>query len=267
MLVTGAAGFLGQHLVRGAPGETWEIIAPTSRAMDICNRAETIEAIREWKPDVVAHLAYRKDRRTIVDGTRHVAEGAAACGARLIHVSTDAVFGGRPTPYTEADNPHPVIEYGTHKLDAERLVTSLCPDAVIIRTSLLYGTDRLSAPQTQLSDALSRNGTPMTFFTDEYRTPVHAGDVAAAISTLAAKRDFTGIVHVSGPERLSRIDLARAMAAHLGLPSNSLATSTIAESGMIRAGHVVLDTTLATTLGLTCRPVSATLIPAGSAPA
>jgi len=165
------------------------------------------------------------------------------------------VFAGRPTPYTEIDHPDPIIDYGRAKLDAERAVTEVVPGAAIVRTSLLYGSEHLSPFQVELRAALQSGSSPMTFFIDEFRAPAHAADVAAAISTLAADRDSGGVLHVAGPDRLSRLELAQAMAAHLGYGRVTLATSTIAESGMTRPGDVVLDSSLAASRGITCRSI------------
>lgn len=262
MLVTGATGFLGRHLVNGPATDSWEIIAPSSRSMDVRHRDNTIETIHDWKPNVVVHLAYRKgDRQTIVDGSRHVAEGANAAKAHLVHMSTDVVFGGRPTPYTELDEPFPIIPYGQDKLDAERAVTATHAGASIVRTSLLYGTDRPSQAQIDLAAALrspaARRG--MAFYTDEFRCPAHADDVAAAVARLAERPEISGPVHVAGPERVSRAELASLMAHHLGASSSVIPTSTIAESGQVRPANVVLDVSKAAQLGVTCRPVSSVL--------
>lgn len=256
MLVTGASGFLGRHLVRGPVGSEWEILAPPSSAMDITDREQVLDTITGWKPDVVVHLAYRKDRRTIVDGSRHVAEAAADARSRLVHMSTDIVFGGRHDPYTEQDLPDPLIEYGVDKRDAELAVAAAHPAAAIIRTSLLYGTDTPSPFQLDLAAALGRGTSNMTFFTDEFRCPAHAADVAHAIGVVAPQRDVGGVLHVAGPDRVSRLDHARALAAHAGFHDADLPSSTIAESGQVRAGNVVLDSSLAGTLGV--RPRSLT---------
>jgi dTDP-4-dehydrorhamnose reductase len=256
MLVTGASGFLGQHLVRGPVGAEWEIIAPPSSAMDITDRARTLDTITDWKPDVVAHVAYRKDRRTIVDGSRHVAEACVAARCRLVHMSTDIVFGGGPTPYTERDVPDPLIQYGLDKRDAELAIAAVDPSAAIIRTSLLYGTDMLSPFQTELATALRGGHSHMTFFTDEFRCPAHAADVARAIGLIAARRDVGGVLHVAGPGRLSRLDFAQALARHGGFPDAELTSSTIFESGQVRAGNVVLDSSLAETLGIQPRSLA-----------
>lgn len=259
MLVTGGSGFLGRHITSGHAIDRWELIAPSSSSMDITRRDSTIDAITAWKPTAVVHLAYRKgERQSIVGGSRHVAEAAAACGARLVHMSTDVIFPGRAAPYTEADQPFPTIDYGRDKLDAEDAVTSACPTAVMIRTSLLYGTDHLGHVQLDVQRALSTGGDrrSMTFFTDEYRSPVHAADVANAVADLAAQPEITGPLNVAGPEVLSRSDFARATATWMGLNPSRLLTGTIAEAGLTRPARIALDSSKAQALGITSRSVS-----------
>jgi dTDP-4-dehydrorhamnose reductase len=242
--------------VNGAATADWEIVAPSSAAVDIVHRASVIDAVREWKPTAIAHLAYRKpDRRVIVDGSRHVAEAAAAVGARLVHLSTDLVFGGRPAPYTELDTMFPTEDYGRAKADAEAAVAAVCPTAVIVRTSLLYGTEHLGPCQTAVQDAIARPGST-TFFTDEVRSFTHAGDLAAAIAWLAARADVEGPLHVAGPEPMDRFTFATRTAAWLGRPGAALRGGTIAGSGMVRPAHVVLDSSRAAVLGIRCRAVS-----------
>ena len=266
MLVTGASGFLGRHLTRGRATADWEIVAPPSSSLNVVRRDSTIEAIRDWKPNAVVHLAYRRgDRPTIVDGSRHVAEGAVAAKARLVHVSTDVVFAGRAAPYTERDEPRPVTEYGRDKLDAERAVRAIAPGAVIVRPSLIYGTERLSPEQeglrTWLGSPPSRRRSPMTFFTDEYRCPVHADDLAVALAGLAARADLTGPLHVTGPERVSRAAFALLQLGHLGASDadrRELLTGPRPPE-TARPANIELDVGLAADHGITCRPVSVVL--------
>jgi dTDP-4-dehydrorhamnose reductase len=260
LFVTGGSGFLGSALIAVALEERWQVAAPSSSALDIRDREAVIATIGELKPTAVVHLAYRKDDRTnIVDGSRHVAEAAATSRSRLIHMSTDVVFRGRLQPYDEADNPDPANDYGRYKFEAEQAVRAAFPTATIVRTSLLYGTAALAPLQIDVRRALETGPghQPMTFFTDEYRCPAHVTDVAAALVAIAGIPAMTRLIHVAGPERMSRADFARRTALWLGLRSDNLVTSTIAEAGVTRPANVVLDTAKAQRLGLTCRSVAA----------
>jgi dTDP-4-dehydrorhamnose reductase len=255
LFVTGSSGFLGHHLVNGPASADWEIIAPSSTSLDLRNRDAVLEMVCDWRPTAIAHLAYRKpDRRSIVDASQHVAEAAEASGARLVHMSSDVIFPGRPTPYVESDEPFPLIDYARDKIDAERVVMGFCPGAVMIRTSLIYGTVTLSATQQDIANAISGR-TATTFFTDEVRCPAHVEDVADAVTRLAAMREIRGPLHVAGPDALSRAEFAMRTARFLGLDPSRVRTATLAESGLVRPGRVVLDSSRAAALDIQCRPV------------
>jgi dTDP-4-dehydrorhamnose reductase len=259
LLVTGGSGLLGGHLMRSPALASWDLVAPPSRMLDVREADAVAEQVQTWKPTAIAHLAYRRDDpRTIVQGSANVARAAAAVGARLVHLSTDLVFAGRPAPYTEHDEPAPIIEYGHWKAAAEAEVLGICPDAVVVRTSLIYATDTSSPPQADVEAVLARRSS-MRFFTDEVRCPVHAADLAAAVAELADRRDITGPLHVAGPDALSRADIAARLARWMGHDPSGLPSTSLAASGLVRPGHVVLDCSRAVDLGLACRSMDETL--------
>lgn len=259
MLITGASGFLGRHLVEASEAGHWELLAESSSSLDIRQRARVMDHITTWKPNVVVHLAYRKDdRQVIVDGTRNVAEAAAAAGARLIHMSTDVVFAGRDRAYTEADMPDAISDYGRWKLEAEDAAHQMHPGVLTVRTSLLYGTERMGHVQKDVAQVMVGHSR-MKFFTDEYRCPAHAADVAAAIVGLADRREITGVLHVAGPHTVSRAHLAQAFAGWLGYDPVGVPTSTLSESGLHRPGMVALDCSRAAAMGIRCRSLEEAL--------
>jgi dTDP-4-dehydrorhamnose reductase len=263
LLVTGATGFLGRHVAEAA-ADGWQLVMPPSAVLDVRDRASVLDQVTGWRPDAVVHLAYRRDdRRTTVDGSRHVAEAAAACGARLVHLSTDLVFGGRPRPYTEGDVPDPIVEYGELKARAEREVATAHPAAVLLRTSLLYGTDLVAPCQLDVDRALD-DPSSITFFTDEERCPAHAADVAAGVLGLLTMPDVRGPLHLAGPEPVTRAEFAAAVARWLGGDPASLRTGSLASAPARRPGRVVLDSSRAAGLGLRCRSVGEWLRPRSS---
>jgi dTDP-4-dehydrorhamnose reductase len=135
-----------------------------------------------------------------VDGAAAVARAAPG---RLIHMSTDVIFSGAPgRPLREEDVPDPVTDYGRWKARAEELVLAERPDALVVRTSLIYRGDGSTRHEQLARDPA------MSFYDDELRSPVQVGDLAAAILELA-ELDFTGPLHVAGTDGLSRLDFAR----------------------------------------------------------
>jgi dTDP-4-dehydrorhamnose reductase len=176
----------------------------------------------------------------------------------LVHLSTDVVFGGRPTPYTEADTPHPITDYGRWKAEAEQAVATACPQAVLVRTSLIYATDGPCALVDDVAAALAGRSS-MRFFTDEVRCPVHAADLARAVTALADRPDITGPLHIAGPEALSRADIAARVARWLRLDPFQVPRASLADSGLVRPGVVVLDSGRAATLGFRCRTMDEAL--------
>ncbi|MET0911366.1 MAG: NAD(P)-dependent oxidoreductase [Ilumatobacteraceae bacterium] len=260
ILVTGGSGHLGRHLLRRIGAEA-EVIAPTHAELDICRPDAVSAALGVIRPDAVVHLAYRQtDWATNADGTANIARAAADTGARLVHLSTDVVFGDRREPWLEDETPCPMHEYGRSKVAAEDAVSAL-PGAVFVRTSLLYGDHDLARIQRDVADAVAGRS-PMRFFTDELRCPIHTDDVAAAIVQLVGdRRDVSGPVHVAGPEVLSRAELAICFARHLGLDEQAVPLASATELGLAasRPLRVLLDSSAANRLGIITRPIGDSL--------
>jgi dTDP-4-dehydrorhamnose reductase len=209
LLVTGGCGYLGQELVGRAPARGWDVRAtwfsrpPSGEAEWIRADIRDAEAMARAAVDVqaVIHTAYRQGEgewETNADGSAAVA--AAACGARLVHLSTDLVFDGRRGRYREGDPVEPVGSYGRSKAEAERRVAELHPEATLARTSLIYGGAE-PGPQERLAVTGTR------FFVDEIRSPVQVGDLASALLDLV-EIDVAGPLHLGGADDISRFDFA-----------------------------------------------------------
>jgi dTDP-4-dehydrorhamnose reductase len=254
LLITGGSGYLGRALVRLAV-ESWDVVGTfhASRPtipdvafvqLDLRDTAAAERAIAAIGPSCVIHTAYVQDGPDLgpvtVEGSAAVARAARSLGARLIHLSSDVVFDGeRDGSYTEHDPLAPVSPYGRAKAEAERLVAELAPEALIVRTSLLYGGDAPSKHEQLALDAASGRA-DVAFFSDEQRCPIVAGDLAAALLELA-QLSVSGPLHVAGADVVSRYEFARLVVQAAGGDTDALRSAVSAGSGLPRPRNCALD--------------------------
>jgi dTDP-4-dehydrorhamnose reductase len=148
----------------------------------------------------------------------------------FVYISSDLVFDGDDAPpggFTEGMIPHPVSIYGQNKLEAERIVLSRIPNAVVLRLSLVYGprVGQHEGFMGWLRGGLEA-GEDVPLFADEFRTPVYSADFVrgflAAVSLAILRREEVlgcgvgapvspeempgSLLHLAGPERISRYD-------------------------------------------------------------
>jgi dTDP-4-dehydrorhamnose reductase len=211
------------------------------RMLDIRFRGDVTALARRVRPDVIINAAYRQsDWETTADGGMHVALAAAATGARLVHVSSDAVFSGSAPSYDETSQPAPVTPYGAAKAAAETAVKGITPAAIIARTSLIIGDG--DSPHERLVHALASGTADGVLYTDDVRCPVDVTDLAAALLELADS-PRAGVHHVAGADAISRYDLGLLIAARDGLDQAALRAGLRAATGTPGALDVRLDST------------------------
>jgi dTDP-4-dehydrorhamnose reductase len=237
LLLTGASGQLGSYLLRqllheGASFTAWSgsrtgsLLGVPLLPIDLCDPAACAQGFRAARPAVVLHAAAlarvgdcfrnpQRARQVNTDATAGLVDLCAAQGVRLIFVSTDLVFSGQRAPYRESDPPSPVSVYGQTKADAERIVLAR-PGNVVVRLSLLFG-PALNGQGSFFDDQVAalRTGRPITLFVDEWRTPLDLASAARGLLRVA-RSSITGVLHLGGPERLSRLEMGQQLALVLG---------------------------------------------------
>ncbi|CAN6461794.1 unnamed protein product [Victoria cruziana] len=139
----------------------------------------------------------------------------------LIHLSTDQVYEGVKSFYIEEDDVMPVNVYGKSKVAAELFVSSNYSNYAILRSSIIYGQQSVSPVKKSLPiqwiDGVLSEGKEIEFFQDEFRCPVYVKDIVGVILRLIEKsisdgQDMQLLLNVGGPDRVSRVQMAEAVA-------------------------------------------------------
>jgi dTDP-4-dehydrorhamnose reductase len=225
-VVTGSQGQLGRALVARLEDAGEAVVALGHGALDIGD-ADAVKRFfdaQETPPDVVANAAAftHVDRcETQADDARRVnavapgvlAEVCHGSGIRFVHVSTDYVFpGDAARPYREDDPVAPRSAYGRTKLEGEQRVRTVDSEALVVRTSWVFGHGRNFLVAILDQARLRRRGEaegPLRVVDDQRGRPTYAVDLALALTTLVG-RDARGLYHVANREEASWWDLARA---------------------------------------------------------
>lgn len=219
--VIGAAGQLGRDLCSRLAGD----VVPLTRAEVDLTRPETFSRLRELQPDTIINCAAcnlvdpaeaepEAAFRVNAWGVRELARMCAEQSWRLVHFSTDYVFGldsQRTAPYRVTDAPGPVNVYGSSKLAGEYFVRALCPQHVIIRTCGLYGVWGSGGKGGNFVETmlrLARQGKSLRVVADQICTPSYTVDVAAATAELLATGP-SGLYHVTNGGGCSWLEFAQ----------------------------------------------------------
>ncbi len=188
------------------------------RRLNVADSDSVFELFDAERPKVVLHAAAMAGiskceshpddaSRVNVAGTANVAGAAKEFGAYMILMSTDMVFDGEKAPYTEESSPNPLFVYGRTKLEAE---AQCPPEALVARLALCFGRSLNPMRATFFEEALGKIaiGREALFFEDEWRAPLWAGDLGRLMPMLLDLRP-AGILHIGGPQRMTRLDMGR----------------------------------------------------------
>jgi dTDP-4-dehydrorhamnose reductase len=195
-----------------------------------------------------------------------IALWAAEKGVRMIHFSTDYVFGGETAGLrVEAERPNPLSAYGRSKLAGEQAVLTH-PGNLVLRVSWVFGPEKASFVDHVLTCALA--GEPLAAVADKWSLPTFTKDLAEWVSGLL-ETEATGILHACNPgEPVSWHGMAAAVLREMVScgaihETPALTAQTMAQMPAFRAArpkHTAMDSArLAAILGRPLRPWSGAL--------
>jgi dTDP-4-dehydrorhamnose reductase len=234
ILITGGSGFLGYKLASTLCCENElhftfrnkcpEIGESIGHQVNLTDFSSIHPILKKIEPEILIHTAAETNTDICetnpgyamnlnVEATKVLLEECKPYSTHFIFCSTDLVFDGSKGAYIEKDIVSPVMRYGWTKAEAEKYVAEAEIPSLILRISLIYGTPAPSGKGGFIKWCLGglQKGEKVKSFIDEYRTPIYLGDLVNIISE-SAEIGLEGILHVGGPETISRYELAKRIA-------------------------------------------------------
>ncbi|HWQ46907.1 MAG TPA: SDR family oxidoreductase [Longilinea sp.] len=259
-LITGASGLLGLHLgwmLAGDNEVTGIGTVPvlyrlpfTFKSFDLSAPGSATTLINETRPNVVFHCAAmaivdscenqpETARRINAEVPGEIADACRKNNARMVQISTDAVFDGVKGNYSEADTPNPLSIYAQTKLDGERAVQSLNPAALVARVNFfgwsLTGQRSLAENfVTTLSDGKTMNG-----FTDVYFCTLYVRQLCKILVEMVDK-GLEGLYHTVSSQNMSKYEFGVAIAKRFGLNPDLIQPIIVSQSGLKAARSPLL---------------------------
>jgi dTDP-4-dehydrorhamnose reductase len=220
-----------------------------------------VHAAAERRPDVCANDEEATRKMNVSVTERLAALTAVIDDSFMLLISTDYVFDGTEPPYKPNSEPRPLNLYGQTKWQAEQALWASGHNGGVLRVPVLYGrTDDLAeSAVTVLVDAVRKaaadGAEPVSVDAWAKRVPTLVDDVAIAVRQLCERRlrhcALSGTWHWSGPDVLTKYDMARIMAdvLELGGADNLVACHDV-PAGAARPQNCQLDTTVLYLMGI-----------------
>lgn len=238
MLITGASGLLGAHLVAALSGRHqvvgidrhpwWGDQPADVRVADLSTPGLIQETVAGFAPDVAIHCAglvsvdaceRNPDRAYACNaGVTRILAAALPPGCLLVYIATDGIFKGDAPFASEEQPPCPRTVYGRSKLHGEWEVALASRQHLIVRTNFYgWSSGRKQTAAEWLYHVLE-SGESVTLFTDFFYTPIYVVDFVKRLDLLI-EGGHRGIVHLAGRDRVSKAQFATwlAEAARLSL--------------------------------------------------
>lgn len=226
ILLTGGTGLLATNwalcirnsveVTLGLHRRTISLAGTKSILMDLSSEKSLYKLIDDIEPEIVIHTAGMtsiEDCEANPDSAFHInvelaSNVAMVCehsGVKMVHISTDNLYGQQEQAATESDPLSPVNVYGKTKAMAEQYVLDRCSDALVIRTNFYgWGTSYRSSFSDTVLNTLQDND-KLNLFSDVQYTPILVEVLVTTVHELIDLNQ-TGIFNVSSDESLSKYD-------------------------------------------------------------
>ncbi len=264
ILVTGASGLLGlntaleaarEHQVFGQVNSlrlkstAFRVIQADLLLPDAIQRL-----LEDTQPDWVIHCAAlanvdlcetdpQQAMQMNSEVPRKLAEYVARGGARLLHVSTDAVFDGQSGDYSEQEAPNPLGVYARSKLAGELAVAEANPQAIIARVNL-FGwsiSGKRSLAEFFFNNLSAQK--PCMGFSDVFFCPMLANDLGLVFLKML-EAGLSGLYHTVGSRCLSKYEFGVQIARRFGFDERLVNPTSVQDSGLkaARSPNLTLKT-------------------------
>ena len=208
ILITGANGMLAKEVKEKFEKEN-TLINTDVEDLDITDEIQVEEFVSKIKPDWIincaAYTAVDKAEENLEladkingDGPTNLAKAAKNNECKLVHISTDYVFGGDLSlckDYKEDDKKEPVTVYGITKLHGEEGIEKNLKEFYIFRTAWLYGIGGNNFVKTMTKLGSSRD--EINVVSDQHGSPTYAKDLANIIYEAIEKKIPYGVYHAT----------------------------------------------------------------------
>jgi dTDP-4-dehydrorhamnose reductase len=229
--VFGGAGQLGTELRAEFSARGYQVEAFDRFNADITDAARVEQTLTEFDPAIVLNAAaYNQvdiaEQEPVTAfqvnalAVRNLAVACRQTDTRLVHFSTDYVFDGMAgRSYREEDETHPLGAYAVSKLAGELYARAYLDQALILRTSGVYGPVGLETARGNFVEMMLRlaaNGQTIRVVDDHVASPTYAPALASRTADLV-ERGASGIFHLGGGSPISWFDWAKKIFSAAGL--------------------------------------------------
>lgn len=271
IVITGGSGFVGSRFKKMWQ-EKYEILALSSRDLDVTDQAAIDQFMDEEKPDYVIHAAGipsqqfctehpEKAHAVNVDGALYMAEACKRTGAKMVFTSTEQLFNGSPEPgpYTEASKPYPDTIYGQNKLEVEEKLPEIFSDYWVVRFTWIFGLpEKDCAEGTNIlwdtMKSLMKNQ-PIKTSEYEFRGMTDVDEICVNLEKLFSLP--YGTYHFGSTNNDGRYEIVRYIMGKLGIGEGRIKEMLIADNSKYYEGHIRelrLDNTKAKEAGIEFLP-------------